>query len=485
MSSEKITMKCHVFVTFLFAFLMTNSIWAIGPEPLSSFNEPFVPGVLASQKALTPEEFDARKNRVLDLLKEAEKQSRNKAEYLFEDKTARADGCAHCPRFFDLTDSVNKVLEELKKKPEIIADEEIPLSINRLRFLYYLVQSREDNGQIKCKRYLDTTVDLRPTKFEGEMQLIVEDVFKFDGISQVQILTPGTDEVTYYYRGEGAQKNVIVQAILNKDGGKFRYYYLHEANTNPYNLPALSDADLSPKEKRAKQKEQEKKDRQYNEQMITEAQVASGVSSKDKLDWAIEPKLEMRGRLIPKDYHLARGEVSQGILGSGLRVNANSSLSIRGNKANMSLQNEEGKSYVEIALDTSLSGKTEHRIIVPYEVRLGAKEDQDALEIKGRLEEMTNVQTLSLSLTDRYTQYFRTEIRKDKNTNIMTTAVARDFALGPKEAISVAVGKNEVKAKYAALQHRKMIKDNITMVLDVRVDENRQASVYYQLQSRF
>ncbi len=479
-------MKCRYFITFLFSFILSFSAQA---ENFESYNPQLIPGVPV--KPLDAAVIDARKDQLLDMLKEAAKKSKSTPEYMFEEKSTRVAGCSHCPRYFELTDSVNKVLEELKKTPNVEVDEEVPLSINRLRFLFYMVQSREANGVVRCQRFMDTTEDLRPTKFDGEMKLVAEDVFKFEGITQFQLIDNKAEVVTYYYRGTGKQKNVIVQAILTKDGGKFRYYYLNTDENNPYNLPALSDEDLTPKERKQKKLEEERLAREYAngprfpEEKAPETPGPTGPASKDKMEWEVDPKLETRMKYIPKNIHIAKGAVSQGLFGSGVRINADTLLTAKGNKANVVLQNEEGKSFVEVTLDTSINGKTERKITIPYEVRLGAKDDKDAFELKGKLEDHNTLQTITLSLTDRYTQYLRTEYRTDKNTNLSSVTVAKDFSLGPAEAISVAVGKNEAKTKFASLQHRKSIKGNISMVLDVRVDENRQTSFYYQLQSKF
>lgn len=478
-------MKWPFFIIFLFSFQALAQGLVDPTLPESAHN---IGLVIKSNRPENPAEYEAKLKSAMDTLKDAAKRSRETPEYMFEEKSAR--GCSHCPRYFALTDSVNKVLEEMRKRPDVQRDENVPLSINKLRFLFYMVQGRQANGAIKCQRFMDSTDNLRPTTFDGEMQLVAEDVFKFEGITLMQLIDDKTEEVTYYYRGEGDQKNVIVQAVLTKDGGKFRYYYLNTLNDNPYNLPALSDADLTPRERKKKQQEEERRLREFSQGStfsVQEADLAQTAAplSKDKIELNVDPKLEMRNKYIPKDYHLARGSVSQGVLGTGLRMNGDSVLSIKGNKARMTLQNEEGHSYLEMDVNTSMDGKTERRIAIPYEVRLGAKDDKDAMAVKGKVEDQNTVQTLSLTLTDRFTQYFRTDYVRDKTSNKSAVTVAKDFSIGPAESATVMVGRDTASTKFAALQHRKTIKGNITMVLDVRLDENRQASFFYQLHSKF
>jgi hypothetical protein len=449
----------------------------------------------------TPTSTDkAKLKEMVKMIRTTIKERRGKLDYLFEDRSKRVDGCAHCPKYFELTDSVNKIVEVMKTDPKYKDNVEMPVSLNKLKFMFYEIQSHTDDGTVKCNRYMDLKPDLTHTKLDGQVKLLAEDVFKFDGITHLQILDPNKDEIVYYYRGEGKQKDIIVQAILTKSGGTFRYfrYTPTEEELDPYDLPVLSEADMSPKEREEMKKmyaEIAKEERELEERLkpqiisteelkIVETPSASLIS-KDKFDWEVDGKFAKNLLSLPKNTDIAKAVLSQGVLGTGLRVNAQSVFSLKGNEANANIQNEKGESYVEFSVKTEITGKTERKIAVPYSIRLGSETDVDALSVKGRVEDTNNNQVMTLELTDRVTQYIRSELRKDKNTNITTYAIAKDFTIGKAESMTVIAGKNEANKAFGALQHRKQISNNITMVLDVRVDSNRAASFYYNLQAKW
>lgn len=401
--------------------------------------------------------------------------ARKKNPEFLGEETSGSQDCNHCPKHIQLSSSINKVLEAMKKNPDLVKNDQVPIEINRLRFMFYQVKTRENDGSIRCNRYQDMTPDLRPTTLDGDMNLMAEDVFKFPGVSGLQLMDPKKEEVTYYYRGEGDQKNIIVQAILTKEGGKFRYFYYRptEKEKNPYNLPSMGDepADATVK----------KKSYEGPKVMLTDQ---DKIDNKNKYQLSVDPTLETKMSVVPKNLQIARGNLSHGV--SGFRLNADSSLSLKGNQANLNFQNEEGKDYMVVDVLTTLNGETVRKISIPYEVRLtGEKDDKDSVKLNGRVEDQTTQQTVTLALAGDSTEHVRTEWRKDKITSLQTYSVARDFDVRPGEKITVAVGKNEEKNKYVSFQARKTIKENLTMVLDVRMDENRRASVAYQLRARF
>ncbi len=383
--------------------------------------------------------------------------------------------CSLCPSHLKLTSSINKVLDKMKKNSDVASNEEVPININRLKFLFYTVKTRQEDGSIKCERFRDMTPDLKPTRFEGDMKLMAEDVLKFDGISNVQIMDPKKEEVVYYYRGEGTQKNIIVQAVMDKEGGKFRYYYYRptEKEKNPYNLPSLGEEEEGlVTHKKSKPK-------------AIEAPVGLLPASKDKMNFSFDPVVERRQRMIPKNIHLAQGELSQEVT-DGVRVNANTNLSVaKGNVATLNLANDKGEKYVELYVRTNMSGSTSHKVTIPYEVRLNKEEAADSYALRGSVEDNSDARVATLSLVDKYKSYVTTEIRRDKETDKTSMSVGKTFDMGKAEIASVSVGRDGDHAKYVAFQHKKSIRDNVTMVMDVRVDDNKKATFMYQLRARF
>ena len=408
------------------------------------------------------------------------KNPEKKPAFIGEDSTSSHD-CSQCPKHLKLTGQINKILEEMKKDPKLSLDEVVPVNINRLKFLYYTVKTREEDGTFKCTRFHDYTPNLRPTNLDGQMNLVAENVFKFDFSSSVQILDPKKEEIIYYYRGEGDQKNIIVQAILGKNGGKFRYYYYlpTEIEKNPYGLPSMNEKSLGPTKSTATL---DAKTIRPEVMMNPE----NKIDSKNKFSLSLDPKLETEMKIIPKNIHVADAEVSQNFGGEdGVRVKAKSHLSLKGNEASMDLQNENETSFVQVDVLTSLNGKTTKTITVPYEMKLGVEDDIDAMRINGKIQDSKTQQFVTMSLADSSTTYMRSEFKINKLTNMKSYIFAKDFSIDKEQMATVAVGSNEEKKKYVSLQHRKAIKDNVTMVLDVRIDENKRTTFFYQLKARF
>jgi hypothetical protein len=138
---------------------------------------------------------------------------------------------------------------------------------------------------------------------------------------------------------------------------------------------------------------------------------------------------------------------------------------------------------VLVDLDTKLSGKTEHRITIPYSIHMLDTLPDYAL--KGKIQHENEAEIVTMSLTDKSVEYLRSEYRKNTNTNKDSYVFARDVKLDTNEILSVQYGKNEEDKRYASLKHSKTLKDNITLVLDVRVDQDKKVSLFYQVNAKF
>lgn len=418
--------------------------------------------------------------------KEAEKAGTHQGKYLLEREERMNDEgpCLHCPRFLALTSEVNKVVDKMAKDPKSYTDE-LPVRINKLKFLFYTQKNREEDGRIDCKRFMDITPDLKPTKFDGQFKLMAEDVLRFNAVSEVQYWNPKTEETVYYYRGEGQDKDIIIQAILTKDGGRFRYYryYPTEAEKNPYNLPDFdkryADVDESGSVQKKPSHDFVVRD-EPAEKKESAVQQENGTGLKmGAYDLKFKAEVEKRNKYIPKNVHFVEASADQELIGD-LNVKASSDLSLKGNEARLALKHG-GDDLMLVELQTKLSGKTEHKVIVPFSVRV-----MDELPaLKGRAETNTDGQVLNLSLTDKGIDYVRSEFRRNGTTGATSYVLARDVAVSNKEVVSMQYGEGEDKNKFVALRHAKSIKDNVTLVLDVRVDENRRTSLMYQVNAKW
>lgn len=390
------------------------------------------------------------------------------AKLLKEQNLKDESPCTHCPRYVDLTAQVNKIVTKLKDDPAVKSHDELPVEINRLKFLYYTVRMQDTEGNFKCHRYQDVTPDLKPTRFDGEMQLMAQDVFKFPGITQLQVLRPETDEVTYYYRGEGDQKDIIIQAVLTKEGGHFRYYKYTPSveEKNPYNLPDLGNGQV---EKKAVSPVAAV----IQNELLSDDQAPAEKSSTES-ELKFKPKL--------KNLQVAEGKLVHEVSALGLKVDAKSNLSLnKGNNAQINFSNENGN-IVEVNLTTKLNGKTEHKIVVPYYIKIG---ETNGYKVSGYMKDEGKFSQLTLSFSDEYRAYFNSEYIKNKEASTEKMSIGRTIAVSGKESVGVSFGKDEMKERYVSFSHRKNISENITIAMDIKVSETKKATLYYQLKARF
>jgi hypothetical protein len=384
--------------------------------------------------------------------------------------------CNHCPKYLLLTEKVNKVIDKLQNEPNIRGNEELPIKVNKLKFMYYEESLFQEDGHSKCTRFMDYTPDLKPTKFDGQFKLIAEDVLKFNEVTSITYMNPKLDEVVYYYRGEGSDKNLIVQAILTKNGGKLRYfkYYPSEKEQNPYNLPdldshsAIEEKNTNPLAKLSAP------------QTGIKLEGGSAPGSGDGYGLKIKKEVEMRNKWIPKNVHFVEAYVEKDL--GDYKIRGNSDTSIKGNEATLALK-DNSKDLVVVSLETSLTGETKHKIVVPYSVRVS--EEPDSMTVKGRFEKQNDAQIVSATLTDNVQEYVRGELRRNTSNDKISYVLARDVKYSPNEILSLQVGKDEVHVPFAAIKHSKSIKDNTTLVLDFKIDKDKNYSIMYQVNHRF
>lgn len=456
-------MKASFFIIFFFLIFFQASAFAVDLTTFKRIEEKQV-------EIMNRYGVDTKK-----LEEQIDAQDKN-SEFLWEEKIpSTVKTCLHCPAHIKLTSAINKVLDEMKKNPSVAKNTEVPIQINHLKFLFYTVKTREEDGEIRCERFKDFTPDLKGTQFDGQMDLMAQDVFKFDAVTKFQILNPKKEEIVYYYRGTGEQKNIIVQAVLTKEGGAFRYYYYRptEKEKNPYNLPGYSPSNDPTAKKKAKTI--------FPEFNMTKEDLRE---RKDKFKLSVEPQLETRMRVIPKNINLATGEVSQEVIES-VRLNANSALTVNGNVTTLNLEDDNGKKYVVVDVRTNFAGESIKKVAIPYEINIGEVDDKNALKIKGELAQKSDQQSFTLSLGDAEIQHARVEAKRNTTSKLDAYSLARDFTVTKEDKLTLSLGKSEEKKRYTSFLHRKTIKDTLSLILDVRVHENKETSVTYQLSGKW
>ncbi len=395
--------------------------------------------------------------------------------HLIKEEELRNDRiCSHCPKYLLLTEKINKVVEKMAADPGLSRNAQLPVKINKLKFMFYTQFLQNQNGEIQCKRYMDITPDLKPTKFDGQFILMAEDVLKFSEVTEIQYMNPELKEMVYYFRGEGADKNIIVQAILNQTGGRFKYYQYtpSERESNPYNLP-----DLGAKPDDSSKSEVGLTD--YKQDKIDSGN--QGLKANEGYSIKFKTEVEKRNKYIPKNVHFVDAQLDQEI-SDGIKLKANSDTSLKGNEANLAIKNGD-KDLVKVYLHTKLNGETDHEVRVPYAIRVS--EQTGSIGVKGEVAKINQNDVLSMVLTDNIQDFVRAEFRKNNDTSRTSYVFSKDIKFDGKETLSLQLGKGEDDKRYASLKHMKSIKDNTTMVLEVRVDQDKRATLFYQLNSRF
>jgi hypothetical protein len=380
--------------------------------------------------------------------------------------------CSHCPKFLSLTGEINKVVAKMAADPNLSTDE-VPLKLNKLKFLYYTQKIRAEDGGVECQRFMDYTPDLKPTKWDGQFQLMAEDALRFSAVTDIQYIDPKTEESVYYYRGEGDDKNIVVQAILTKEGGRFRYYryYPTKEEDNPYNLP---DLDL-----RSVAQTDEIPAVPDPVETLTNEEKTSFFPKLGNYALTFKAKVEKRNKYIPKNVHFVEASADQDLLGD-FKVKASTDFSLKGNEAKLALKNGEDDLMV-VELKTKMNGKTEHKVVVPFSVRV----NEDLPTLKGKAEINNGGEVLNLSLTDKGIDLMRSEFRRNGSTGATSYVLSRDIVSTKNEVLTMQYGSDEDQNKFIGLRHAKAIKDHLTLAMDVRVNEDKKVTLVYQANVRW
>lgn len=395
--------------------------------------------------------------------------------------------CDRCPKHLLLTEYINNVLEEMAKDPKNNKDGELPVKINNLRFLFYTELSNDLNGKRQCNRYMDFTQNLEPTKFDGQFKLVAEDALKFKSVASVQYMNPNLDEVVYYYRGQAGDKDVVVQAIMNKNGGRFRYfrYTPTEKEKGTQDLP--EDLDKAYETNKEPSKEPNKEPNKEliknsvasrNEELSTESKK---VENKNNAEFGWEVEKDKKFKIVPVNVHVLKAVVDENIFGEA-KLEGKSDISlVNGNVADFIVKGAEGKDLAIVHLKTDLTGKTEHRVIIPYSIRLPGESD---ILVQGQLQHEVQTQIATMSLTGSYGEIIKAEYRKNTDDGTDSFVLSKKIQVSTDENISMKVGKREDNRTYLAVSKTKKT-GNISYVLQLDSVENGDTSLRYTINGKF
>lgn len=394
------------------------------------------------------------KNAIRDLSKSASETWKNSggSYKAFLTQDYENTGCVHCPSHIKLTGDINQILSQVPLTSEDSEQDSelLPIKLNKLKFLYYISKSDSIDSRKACEVYIPLgTKESLLSDMKGSFTLAYEDILPYENIVELQLYRPDSNEVVYFYRGEGAQSNVFIEATLRPHGkSTFRYFYYTPPETiNDKNNQSVAEVDHENKES-------------------------------IKLDTF---RFEHKG-ILPRDFHFIESEVKTTFY-DDFKLNAKNDLAVTGNKLNVALENTSTHKPIASAMvkvSPSPSARPDFAINVPYEIGYYKN-----TQVNTNAKFDNGGQAISLTLTDHNVSWLNAEIKKDTTSDKITYYVDKVTHLGPTESLTTGYGKDFTGDQYLSLQHKKSIKNNTSMVLDVRYGINGQTTLVYQFEKKF
>lgn len=383
------------------------------------------------------------------------KRSHGDIRAIFKEDFQDDAACIHCPSHFKLAGDVNKIIEKMPTSPKdsAIDKELVPIKLNKLKFLYYVSQINSSSNETRCENHLLRNGEESVKDMKGTFKLAYEDILPYSDVVELQLYTPESEEVVYYYRGEGSQSNVFIEAVLRPHGkATFRYFY--------YTPPEVKVETVAV--------EADKKDKDNSNSALVDFLKSDSF------------RYEHRG-IIPKNLHLLEVE-TQHTFYENYTLKTSNDLSVLGNNFNLSLKDSKNNKDIATAevKIKSASSKIEYRANVPYEIGYYKE-----TKVKTNTTIDNNGESVKLTLTDYDVDWFNVEARRDSQTGKETFYMEKVTTLAPKETLSTSYGVDNRGSQYLALQHKQTLAGNATMVIDVRHDIGGETSLMYQFQKKF
>ncbi len=409
-------------------------------------------------------------------------------EYVSSEEIQRRP-CNHCPTYMGLTEAVNKIVKAMPVK-DIQGHNLKTIRSNELEFMYVIVKNDlQKTGNSNCHKYFDQDPmrEYFEGKKEGEYRVLSSELIEMSKVGDIQMIKPGSEAVYYYYRGRGAQKDLLyeIRALENKPYTLTIYRYLAtEKEKNPYNLPDLSG------ESRISDEMGLKLPRQFDqvEQVVTEKEDPNNYLN-------MEMRLEKRGKYLPKDLHFMQAGTEMNLLDVA-DLKSETKLSLKERISRWSLKSHETKhEWLQLELKHKGLDEVGTKVSVPYRLTLN---EGSGLKVSGHVSEQidrkgtevdndSSHRSLSLVLTDHDLEMVRMEARKSYNGH-SSVLLQHGRTLAPNETISVNGGFREDNlghATFVGFQHAKRIKDTTTLIFDVRIDSQNKTTLMYQVHHKF
>lgn len=284
--------------------------------------------------------------------------------------------CIGCPPYMNLIKNVNEAIDKIKID-SVADDNRRVINVSKLNFMYYVAKAQNEDGSVSCNQQSKMDFfDLKEFK-NGQMNLMAEKALALPDISEVQFYDKNSDEIHYYYRGTGSEKNIVVEVIMYKSKPAIMRYYEYKDRLS---LPELDGSD-APKDK---------------DNFVT-----------------IQPKVKTQNAVLSD---LEFGKLGKKInLAEDLNLRATGEGSYNQQKGVVSFENEAGEKHVVIEGTNVTDGKKSVNTIINYNFNLDQESKLDLqTSAETKLETSTDpkkiidrTNAVSLSLTDHDSEYFK------------------------------------------------------------------------------
>ncbi|MGZ3807838.1 MAG: hypothetical protein ACXVCE_07115, partial [Bacteriovorax sp.] len=416
----------------------------------------------------------------------ATERANREAKLIYEDNI-NASPCSHCPKYLNLTQAVNKIVEKVKSDASASESNQSLIELNKLKFLYYVVRSENDDGAVGCKKYVESYVD-NPGKLEGNFKLLSETLMNMSEVTDLQYHQRGKDEVYYYYRGEGDKSNIIIEVKMNKDGSsRMRYYEYAESDRSP--LPDLGQSDST-----AEAKGHPKKDNYLD------------------VNFDLQTK-----NALPTDIQFAKAGLSTKVT-EDMNLKMENEINFNQQKTSVALEDNKGSKWLVLEGKNVTMGEKSVNAVIPMEIKL---DESSEMKVNGSLEKKVTVkemdhskketvdseQKVTLGLTDHNNEYIKVKaVVNDSGTS--SYSVSNKLALGKNSSVgavyeqtrdgkktfsinnvanfdnygklTTSFGTTSDNKEFVQTQYENKISDRTSIVIDAKVSDQTTVSLIYQ-----
>ena len=456
----------------------------------------------ATEKLESKEWFNEGTKKVGEFLEkrknEKTRTATEEAELFYQGKVSDKP-CVHCPSYLNLIKEVNKIVAKTSDKTESIASyNDRMLELNKLKFLYYSTREITETGEERCQKW-NSFDPLDRTVLGGNTKLLAEEVLHMPNVTSIQYMPRGNEQdVYYYYRGEGINRNVVVEVKMSRNGEATVRYYRYQV-PGEYS-PETSLPDLgSPSSPPALTAKDDEKDEDY-------------------LD--IKMGLKTRKLILPTDIEIAEAGKTVNLT-ENVRLKSKTNLAFNEQKTSMSLASSTGEDWVKIEAANQTQGETKFATTIPLEIDL--QKDSD-LKLGGEIKRemvrdfnkpesaFATANTVKFGLTDHNHEYISAEVIS-KSDGLRNVALSNRYSLGDygnvagkyefdnKGNRSYSVGKETNLGNYGTLTtsygvtqdrkqfvefgHQKKISDTASMALTIKGGQGQPTTLMYQIQAKF